>query len=241
MSHKTEGEVEFLKFGNSELDRRIGGVPMPSLSLIEGANDSGKTTFAQQIAYGVVSNNLNLLYITTEESVSGLLKNMKSLSWDATDAYIMGRLKVISINTIKINWEPEISKYYLTTLSNYLKKKLGGFNYVVIDSLTPLITHANHSDVIDFFGVCRNILDTQQKSFSITIHPYALNQELAIRMRSFFDGQFLLEKKTFRDKAVLSLTIAKLKGAAKTGDSMITFEVSPSFGIKILPFTSTRG
>jgi flagellar protein FlaH len=241
MSQNTEGELEFLKFGNAELDRRIGGIPMPSLSLIEGANDSGKTTFAQQIAYGVVSNGLKLAYFTTEESVKSLLRNMNSLNWDTTDAYITGRLKVISINTMKISWEPEISKYYLVILSNYLKKKLEGFNYVVIDSLTQLVTHANPSDVIDFFGLCRSIVDTQKKSFSLTIHPYALNQELATRMRSFCDGQFVLEKKNFQDKDVLSLTVAKLKGAAKTGDSTITFEVSPSFGIKILPFTSTRG
>jgi flagellar protein FlaH len=241
MSQNTEGELEFLKFGNAELDRRIGGIPMPSLSLIEGANDSGKTTFAQQIAYGVVSNGLKLAYFTTEESVKSLLRNMNSLNWDTTDAYITGRLKVISINTMKISWEPEISKYYLVILSNYLKKKLEGFNYVVIDSLTQLVTHADPSDVIDFFGLCRSIVDTQKKSFSLTIHPYALNQELATRMRSFCDGQFVLEKKNFHDKDVLSLTVAKLKGAAKTGDSTITFEVSPSFGIKILPFTSTRG
>jgi flagellar protein FlaH len=241
MSQNIEGEKEFLKFGNAELDRRIGGIPMPSLSLIEGANDSGKTTFAQQIAWGVVSNGLKLIYFTTEESVKSLLKNMKSLNWDTTDAFVMGRLKVISINTMKINWEPEISKYYLVILSNYLKKKIEGFNYVVIDSLTQLVTHANPSDVIDFFGICRSIVDNQEKSFSLTIHPYALDRELAVRMRSFCDGQFLLEKKIFRDKDVLSLTVAKLKGAAKTGDTMITFEVSPSFGIKILPFTSTRG
>jgi flagellar protein FlaH len=241
MSQNAEGEREFLKFGNAELDRRIGGIPIPSLSLIEGANDSGKTTFTQQIAYGVVSNGLKVIYFTTEESIQGLLRNMKSLSWDITDAYITGRLKVISINTMKINWEPEISKYYLITLSNYLKKKLEGFNFVVIDSLTHLVTHANPSDIIDFFGLCRSIVDTQKKSFALTIHPYALNAGLAIRMRSFCDGQFLLEKKNFRDKDVLSLTVAKLKGAAKTGDSMITFEVSPAFGIKILPFTSTRG
>jgi flagellar protein FlaH len=176
MSQNTEGELEFLKFGNAELDRRIGGIPMPSLSLIEGANDSGKTTFAQQIAYGVVSNGLKLAYFTTEESVKSLLRNMNSLNWDTTDAYITGRLKVISINTMKISWEPEISKYYLVILSNYLKKKLEGFNYVVIDSLTQLVTHADPSDVIDFFGLCRSIVDTQKKSFSLTIHHMHLTK-----------------------------------------------------------------
>ena len=241
MSQTVETEEKRLKFGNAELDRRIGGIPMPSLSLIEGANDSGKTALAQQFAYGVVSNGYKLLYLTTEDSVTSVLKNMYSLNWDVSDYYITGKMKITSINLPNTVWEPQESKYYLTTLSNYLRRKIAGFDYAIVDSLTQLVTHAELTDVLDFFSQCRKIVDKENKSFALTIHPYALTVEHTTRMRSFCDGQFLLEKKIFRDRNVLALTVLKLKGASKAGGEMITFEISPAYGIKILPFTSTRG
>ncbi len=234
-------ESETIKFGNAELDRRLGGVPKQSLAVIEGANDSGKTSFTQQLAYGVLSNGLRLAYLTTEDSPSGIIRNMESLSWDVSSQYIIGNLRITGINTLGLKWEPEISKYYLVSMANYLRKRMDRFDYVIVDSVTQLVTHAAPTDVLDFFNFCRNLVDTDEKSIAVTLHPYALNIDLLTRIRSYCDCQFTLEKKVFRDKNVLTLTINKLKGAAHTGGDMLTFEVSPSYGLKILPFTSTKG
>lgn len=45
-------EANILKLNNPELDRKMGGLPLPSLTLVEGANDSGKTIIIQQFTYG---------------------------------------------------------------------------------------------------------------------------------------------------------------------------------------------
>jgi len=74
----------------------------------------------------------------------------------------------------------------------------------------------------------------------VTIHPYAFDQDLLIRVRSICDGHFLLSVKTFRNRNVLVLTVAKLKGAHQTSGDIISFEVNPAFGIKVLPFTAAR-
>ena len=79
------------------------------------------------------------------------------------------------------------------------------------------------------------------QTFMITMHPYALTQELLIRIRSFCDGHMVLDIKNIRDKNALTLNVAKLKGATKTINEVITYEVSPVYGIKILPFSSARG
>jgi flagellar protein FlaH len=229
-----------LKFGNAELDRRLGGVPRGSLTLIEGANDCGKTSFTQQIAYGVVSNDLKLFYISTEDTPKGIIKNMESLNWDVSSQYIQGNLKITSINMLGLDWEEEISKYYLVSLANFIKKRSEKMDYVIIDSITQLVTHANLSDVLDFFKFCRNLIE-EGKSVALTLHPYAMSADLLLRIRSICDCQFTLEKKVFRDKNVLSLTNNKLKGATRSAGDMITFEVSPSYGLKILPFTSSKG
>ena len=238
---KNIAEEELLKFGNAELDRRLGGVPKQSLTLIEGANDSGKTSFTQQFAYGVLSNGLRLAYISTEDTPSGIIRNMGSLNWDVSDYYIRGIFQIIGINTLGITWSHEFSKYYLVSLTNFLKKRMDRFDFVIIDSITQLVTHAQPSDILDFYDFCRSLVDEEGKSVAVTLHPYAMNVELVTRIRSYCDCQFTLEKKVFRDKNVLTLTINKLKGASRSAGDMLTFEVSPAYGLKILPFTSTRG
>jgi len=47
----------------------------------------------------------------------------------------------------------------------------------------------------------------------ITIHPYAFNQDLLIRMRSICDIHFTLTVKEMGEKIVKLLQVPKLKGA----------------------------
>lgn len=237
--HSEQGNL--LTFGNPELDRRIGGLPIPSLNLIEGPNDSGKTIISQQITYGALVNGFKVLFITTEGTSKGLINQMKALHWNVEDYFLNGDLKITPLHTAGMAWNSEISKYYLTALTNFVKKKLERIDVVIIDSLTHLVTHADANDVLDFFSSCRYIVDTLSKTFIITMHPYALDQDLLIRIRAFCDGHFILEIRTFRNKSALTMTISKLRGATQPVNEIISFEVSPAFGIKILPFMTARG
>lgn len=227
--------------GNQALDKKIGGIPLPSLSLIEGANDTGKSIFVQQVTYGALSTGKKLLYITTEETSGGLINNMERLNWNVTDPFITGHFKITSLTTGQMSWDSEVAKYYLIALINYIKMRGDQFHIVILDSITHLLTHATDSDILNFFTQCRYLVDTIGQTFMITLHPYALNQELLIRVRSFCDGHIVLGIKNIRDKNVLSINIAKLKGASKTTNELILYEVSPIYGIKILPFSSARG
>ncbi|MCB2171651.1 flagellar accessory protein FlaH [archaeon] len=241
MEGTTKGDITSFELGNPALDKRIGGIPIPSLMLLEGPNDSGKSVIAQQITYGALKSKNKLLYITTEETSKGLINNMERLKWSVTEAFIYGRLKVTSLTTSSMNWDQEISKYYLIALINYIKQKCDQYNIVVIDSITHLLTHAADTDILDFFTQCRYLVDTIGQTFIFTMHPYALKQELLIRVRSFCDGHIHLDIKNIRDINALTMNVAKLKGASKTVNEVITFEVSPVYGIKILPFSSARG
>lgn len=46
MSFLDSDNDNLLKLSNPEIDRKIGGLLLPSLSLVEGANDAGKTILA---------------------------------------------------------------------------------------------------------------------------------------------------------------------------------------------------
>ncbi len=236
-----ESSDALLTFANPELDRRIGGLPLPSLMLLEGANDSGKTIFTQQITFGALQAKKNVLYITTEDTSKGLISNMERLNWHVTDDYLGGSFKITSLNTANMKWSSEISKYYLIAIINFIKQRSTRYEVIVIDSITQILTHAEPNDILDFFSQCRFIVDNLRKTFVITIHPYAIPPELIVRIRSFCDGHVILEIRNIRDRNTLSINVAKLKGASKTLGQFIAFEVSPAYGIKILPFSATKG
>ncbi len=236
------GEDEnILKLNNPELDRKMGGLPLPSLTLVEGANDSGKTIIIQQITYGALVANKKVLYITTEDTAKGLVNNMERLNWNIIDHYLTGRFKITTMNTMNMNWTEEVSKYYLIALTNFIKQRGRNYDIIIIDSLTHLLTHASDNDVMEFFSTCRYIVDQMERTFIMSMHPYAINQELLVRLRTFCDGHLILEIKSFRDRTALTINVAKLKGATRSVSETISFEVSPAYGIKILPFSSTKG
>jgi len=236
-----EEEEDVLNFDNPELDRRIGGLPLPSLNLIEGTNDSGKSVLAQQIVYGALHEERKVLYISTESRPQDLVDNMESLNWDVVDPYLMGYFRITFLDTLDIKWDSGIANFYLIVLINYIKQHIEQYDLVVIDSLTFLVTHAKSNDLMGFFSKCKEVVDESGKSFVITIHPYALEKSLLTRVRVICDGHLVLEKKTFRDRTALTINVSKIKGAVKRVEDMISFEVSPAYGIKILPFTRTRG
>jgi flagellar protein FlaH len=232
---------DFLSFSNPALDRKLGGLPVPTMTLIEGTNDSGKSVLAQQIIYGAIKGNKNVLFITTESTPQKIIEKMMSLSWDVSIQFILGKIKIIPIDPVRIKWNPETSNYLLATLLNYMKRNIEKYDLIIIDSLTSFLSNSENNDILNFFSSCKEFIDRHKVSYVITIHSYAVNSEVFRRIRDICDGHLIMERKTFRERTVLTINIIKLKGANLKSSEMISFETSEVQGIKILPFTSTRG
>jgi len=232
-------EPRCIKSMNSELDRKIGAIKLPFLWIIEGPNDSGKSVLAQQYTYGALNAGYKLLYITTEIGIRGLLKNMKEISLDVTQYFLTGRLMVFELHVKNLKWDKALSSRFLDLIVRTIRKFMR-YDIFVIDSLTYLVTHAEEKDILDFFTQMRNLVDDHGRSILITIHPYAFNQDLLVRMRSICDIHFTLTVKEMGEKIVKLLQVPKLKGAIKPSSIILSFEVDPAFGIKVLPFSQAR-
>ena len=228
-----------LKTGNTELDRRIGGIPIPSLTLLEGNNDSGKSVMVQQITFGALNCGYRVRYITTENTIRSLLSQMKSISMDVTIHFLSGYFKITALHVRGISWNSEKSQHHLNLLLEHIRRDKQT-NIMIIDSLTYLVTYAEDEAVLTFFSECRNIVDSGDKTIFITIHPYAFESDLLIRIRSICDGHFLLNIRELRDRTVRMLEVAKLRGARKATVSTISFEVDPAFGLKIVPLSQAK-
>ena len=222
-----------------ELDRRIGGFPYPTLTLVEGANDTGKSVFVQQITYGALKNCYRVRYITTENTIRSLLRDMRSLTYDVREYFLTGKLRITELHVEKLSWNRLISKKYLRMMNKLIEKD-NRSDVFVIDSITYIATHSSNKDILEFFTTMRNTVDEYNKAVFITIHPHSFDEDLLVRVRSVCGGHITLDMADMGGRTIRLLNIKKLRGASRATNLIISFEVDPAFGIKVVPFSQAK-
>lgn len=233
-------QQSLIRMGTGELDRLLGGIPMPSMNLLEGENDTGKSVFAQDVAWGALTSGLTVRYVTTEMTVQSLVSQMESISFLAKPHFILGKFKITAFHAKGINWDEAIASNYLSVILNFIKKK-GDANLVIFDSLTYIATHSSEKDLLNFLSELRNYVDQRGRCVFVTIHPFAFDNNLLIRIRSICDGHMVFKVKTLpSNETARTLEVLKLRGAAKATNNLCTFKVEPGIGIRVLPFTQVK-
>jgi len=227
---------EIITSGNTEIDKKMGGgIPVGSLTLIEGANDTGKSVLTQQLTWGGLQQGFTFAIYTTENTIKSLLRQMKSLSFDVTDYFISGKLKIYPIHVEGLEWTSDIP--FLDYIVADMKIKRA--EVIVIDSLTVFVTNVSESDILNFFAACKNLCD-DGKTVLVTVHTYAFGEELLTRVRSICDAHLSLHKEEVGDRVVRTMEVAKIRGAQKTTGNIVAFEVEPDLGLRILPVSRAK-
>ncbi len=233
-------EKKLIPTGNEELDSRLGGgIPIPSLILIEGDHGTGKSVLVQQITYGALKAGLTVNYITTESTIRELLLQAKRLSFNMTDWFLRGKLKIYPIHMEGIKWAEEISKMLLGIVGKFMSLTKDEWDVFVVDSFSVLAVYANVGAVLDFLTQARTLV-SEGKVILLTIHPEALKEEIMVRARSICDGYIRLKMAEVGSKLIKIMEIVKLRGALGLVDNTIAFDVDPAFGIKVLPLSVAR-
>jgi archaeal flagellar protein FlaH len=230
--------LEFISSGNLEIDRKLeGGIPTGSLCILEGANNSGKSVFMQQIMWGALNKDKKVLAITTEKTSRDLLKNMESLKQSVSDYFIIGRSRIFEINPDSIEENPELSESMLQKLLECIKECEE--ELILIDSLTLFAVNTSENILLNFFTECAKSCDNG-KTICISVHSYAFSQEILYRLRSVCDSCIELRIEQVGDQWIRTMEIQKLRGAIKTIGNMLSFNVESETGLKIIPVSKVK-
>ncbi|MHC1635618.1 MAG: archaellum protein ArlH [Candidatus Methanospirareceae archaeon] len=229
-------QKEVLTSGNTEIDKKMGGgIPVGSLTLIEGPNDCGKSVLTQQIMWGGLQQGFTIASYTTENTIKSLLKQMNSLGLDVSDYFILGRLKIYPIRVKGAEWVENFP--FLKFIINDLRRKKE--EVIIIDSLTVFVSHSGENEILDFFTACKNICDNG-KTILITVHDYAFGEDMLTRVRSICDAHLSLRMEEVGDRLIKTMEVAKIRGAQRTTGNIISFEVEPEFGLRIIPVAKAK-
>jgi len=162
---------------------------------------------------------------------------MESLSLDISDFYAWGYLRIFPVHLEGIDWSTEQMRSILNLVANHIKTIRE--NIVIIDSLTMFTTYSTEDDVLEFLTKLKNLCDSG-KTILITLHQHAFKEDTLVRIRSACDCHLFLRKEMVGDRYVSVLEVSKIRGAKKTTGNIVSFEVHPGFGLKIIPVSEAR-
>jgi len=238
MMGELEKKKNILTSGNSEIDKRLGGgIPLGTLTLIEGENDTGKSVLCQQFVYGALISGYTIAYYTTENTTKSLLKQMESLSLDISDFYAFGYTRIFPVHIEGVEWSTEQMRKILNLIANHMKSIKE--EIIIVDSLTMFTTYSTEDDVLEFLTRLKNLADNG-KTILITLHQHAFKEDTLVRIRSACDCHLFLRKEQVGDRYICVLEVSKIRGARKTTGNIIYFEIHPGFGLKIIPVSEAR-
>lgn len=226
--------------GNEELDLKLaGGLPFPSLVVIEGGHGTAKTVLVQQFTYGLLKQGLRVVVFTTETTSRDYVVKMTRLNFKVQEEFLRGQLRIYSTQVRGVRWTRGFASRLLPRLSAWLEANLGSYDAVAVDSLSHLAIYSSPGMVLDFFNVVRRLAD-RGRMVLITLHEGVLREDLATRARAIADGLMRLKVAAVGGRTVKVLEILKLRGAPTTFDATITFDVDPAFGVKLVPIALAR-
>jgi flagellar protein FlaH len=228
--------TEIISIGNEEVDRNIGGgVPFPSLMLIEGGHGTGKSAITAQFMKGLLDAKKNVLCIT-ENTVKEYIENMKAITFNFSNAFLQNRLSIMPLHMYGVKWTKEQSSYLLPVIGKYIGNSFKDTNVVVIDSLSLLTVFADASKILDFFTQCKYLV-ANGMSVIITIHPDDIPADISQRVKGSVDCLLELGSTNIGGKDVKTLKVVKMIGSKDAVESGFAFEVDMIFGIKIVPIS----
>ena len=229
MEFKSGSKV--ISTGNSEIDKKLGGgIPVGSMTLIEGESDSGKSVLNQQLIWGSLYDGFSVNLYTTENTVKSFVRQMASLSLEITDFLLLGKLKVYPIKAATSKLTPT---QVLQVLLSHLVQK-GGQSVAVVDSLTTFITHASIEETMSYFENCKQLCDEGMSIVNV-VNTYAFTEAGLARARSISDAHLRLRTEQVGDLIVKVLEVAKVRGADMSTGNIVSFDVEPMLGMKIIP------
>jgi len=220
--------------GNGELDQKMGGgIPTKTLTLIEGDSGAGKSVLSQQMMHGCLSDGYKVTLFSSENTVKSLVKQMRSLNLDIIDHLLLDRMRIFPIETSRLGIDA------LPTLLRAIKNEKGR-DMIFVDSLTTSIPNCSDTEVLAFFEASKRIC-ADGTTVLIVVHSYGLTRELLTRIRSLCDAHLQLRTEEVGSKLVKTLEVTKVRGAEQSTGNIVSFEVEPGWGMRIIPISKVRG
>jgi len=226
-----------VKIGENLLDQKLGGgIPMASLTLIEGASSAGKSVLSQHLMSGALREGHQVACFTSENSARSLVTQMKSIGMDvAADV----RARKFLIDTLD---EPSLSQDpgdLLAELGQAIAQIPKRYKVICVDAISNLTSISQDQAVIGFFASCKRVCNGG-KVIILVAHSFTFDERMLTRLRSMCDAHLSLRVETAGAKQTRVMEVSKIHNSEGTTGNVVYFNVEPQFGMRMVPFSKAQ-
>lgn len=219
-----------------DIDKKLGGgLPLESITLVEGDPESGKSVLVQQLSYGALKQGLRTVIFLSESTIRGYLDQMNSLGMSTTDYYLLRRLALYPAD---FRVEQERAELLTQRLVKFIEKA-DRHDLIIVDSITPILFQFDARYVLSFLATCKELANAG-RTIIVTLHSYAINESLRLRAGSIVDAHLRLRIEEMGKQVVRTMEVSKIRGAVKTIGNSVSFSVEPGLGLKTIPISKTK-
>lgn len=235
---KNDKKKEIIATGIPEVDDKLGGgIPLGSLCLVEGHSDAGKSVLCQHLTNGTLyGGEISVAYYTTENNIRSLVSQMDSLDMSVLDHFLADRLRIFPL-TFRSGLPSGHKPFFV--LTHHFSNLPQEFKLIIVDSITLLVAHSEPVAIIDFFSRCKNLCD-QGKTIIVVAHSYAFEEDILSRTRSLCDARFRMRLEQIGDSMIKLMEVLKVRGADRPTGDVVSFNIEPKLGMRIIPLAKTR-
>ena len=213
-----------------------GGIPISTLTLVEGATTTGKSILCQHLAFGALTDGYATAYVTSEHTSQSLLAQMGSLGMDVSK-YRRG--KQLSIQQINERMADGDSAPPLIKLADHIRDLARKHELIVVDSITELAAHSQDPDIIEFFSNCKRLC-SKAGTIVVVIQPGAIDDNMLLRLQSICDNLCNLRSGNLGVKVIRTLRVLKANNVELSTNNSVGFQVEPGVGMRVMPIASIR-
>ncbi len=225
-----------IAMGVTDVDKKLGGgLPLETITLVEGDPESGKSVVVEQLAFNALRVGLRVVAFLSETKPRQFLDQMQSLGMPSMDYYLIRRLSLYPAN---LRVDQDKAERIMRKLLRFIETA-DSADVVIFDSVTPLLFQFDARYVLSFLATCKE-LAALGKSIIVTLHSYAINESLRLRADSIVDAHLRLRIEELGKQVVRTLEVAKIRGAVKTIANSVSFTVEPGIGLKTVPISKTK-
>ena len=219
------------------LEQKLGsGIPLGSLTLVEGAMLAGKSVLCQHLVHGSLMDRHGVAYFTSEYTPNSLLKQMESIGLDVSKAVGDGEFDIYAVQ------EPipdEDCGPLLAALARDVERVPKKYDLIIIDTITQLAIYSQGTAIVGFFSSLRRLC-SRGKAVIVVVHSYAFDDRMLVRVRDLCDTHLKMGTGKIRSKVLFMTKLIKANNVKLDRDNLISFEVEPGAGIRIIPYTQAK-
>ena len=232
-----------IRVGNPQMDKLLnGGIPLGSLTLIEGIPSSGKSVLCKHFTYESLLGGHGVAYFTSDDLGRGFISQMESLGRDVTNYFRAGQLAIYPIKEPTQGGNPgsgDDPGRFMPLLATEIERLPSQYKVVIADDITKLAGHSDPMAIGSFFTSCRSLCD-DGKIIILAARSYAFDEKMLLRLEGFCDAHLSLGAEKMGAKLVKMLEVRKIRNTLLHTGNTVSFEVDKGSGLRVVPGSKVK-